>query len=67
MNKSTLRPVIVTHKGEKLKGYFHKFVYTSSNNQSSTLVLVELDDGRLRYFEPYFVQSTVEKNKRQRY
>jgi len=62
MNKGTLRPVIVTDKGKRLKGYFHRFVYKLANHQSETHVLVELEDGNLRYYDPYFVQFSDRKN-----
>lgn len=61
MSKVILRPVFVTHKGKQLKGYFHRFVYTLANNQSDTQVLVELEDGKLRYFDPFFVQFSDRK------
>lgn len=56
MQKESLRPVIVTDKGKKLRGFFHRYVYQMANHQSETKVLVELEDGRLRYYDPYFVQ-----------
>lgn len=55
-NVNNLRPVLVTENGKKTKGFFHRFVYRLANNYSETLVLVELMDGRLRYFDPFFVQ-----------
>jgi len=55
-NKHHLRPVVVKLKGKELKGYFHRFVYSSSDYQSITQALIELSDGRLRYFDPYFIQ-----------
>ena len=54
--KRGLRPVVVKDKGNKIKGYFHRFVYSIFNNCSETQVLVELEDGRLRYYDPFFVQ-----------
>lgn len=56
--KTNLRPVVITHKGKKIKGYFHRFVYSYSSYQSQTQALVEHIDGRLRYYDPYFVQFT---------
>ncbi|MCR9253572.1 MAG: hypothetical protein NXI20_24365 [bacterium] len=53
-----LRPVVVQLNGKKHKGYFHRFVYSQSNFQSETRVLVELENGKLRYVDPYFVQFT---------
>ena len=60
--KSALRPVIVSYRGTKLKGYFHRFVYHMANYQSETHVLVELEDGKLRYFDLFFVQFSDRKN-----
>ena len=57
-NNKILRPVIITHKGETLKGFFHRFVYSYSSYHSETQALIELDDGRLRYFDPFFVRFT---------
>ncbi|WP_462249683.1 hypothetical protein [Ekhidna sp.] len=54
--KNSLRPVIVNFKGKKFEGYFHRFIYSYSSYQSETQALIELKDGRLRYFDPYFVQ-----------
>jgi len=54
--KNILRPVIVTHKGEKINGFFHRFVYSTSNFHSETQALIEHSDGRLRYYDPFFVQ-----------
>lgn len=54
--KNALRPVIVTHKGEKIKGYFHRFIYSFSKHHSETQALIEHTDGRLRYYDPFFVQ-----------
>ena len=56
IDKRVLRPVIISEKGKKLKGYFHRFVYHMANHYSETHVLVELEDGKLRYYDPYFVQ-----------
>ncbi len=58
----TLRPVEVLDNGNKKKGYFHRFVYSNFGYYSETRVLVELADGRLRFFDPYFVQFT-DRNK----
>lgn len=55
-NKNALRPVEVQHNGKKIMGYFHRFVYSSSNYCSVTQALIELEDGRLRYYDPFFVQ-----------
>lgn len=56
--KNSLRPVLVSLKGKEVKGYFHRFVYQVLNSYSETRVLIELEDGRLRYFDPFFVQFT---------
>lgn len=58
MKKNKLRPVIVHDKGEKRKGFFHRFVFQMANYQSDTKALIELEDGRLRYYDPFFVQFT---------
>ncbi|MEQ8628183.1 hypothetical protein [Ekhidna sp.] len=63
-NKNTLRPVEVQQNGKKIKGYFHRFVYSSSNYCSVTQVLIELEDGRLRFFDPYFVRFADRETKR---
>lgn len=60
-NKDNLRPVTVLVNGTKIGGYFHRFVYMLSNFHSETKVLIELEDGRLRYFDPYFVQFSDRK------
>ena len=64
MNKNDLRPVIVHKWKEKVKGYFHRYIYSSCNYQTETRALIELEDGRLRYFDPYFVQFTDRKPER---
>ncbi|MDW3212169.1 MAG: hypothetical protein R8N23_20030 [Reichenbachiella sp.] len=60
-NKNDLRPVLVLHKGKSLKGFFHRFVYKLANYHSETHVLVELEDGKLRYFDPFYVQFSDRK------
>lgn len=55
-SNKVLRPVVIMHKGETLNGFFHRFVYSYSSYHSETQALIELDDGRLRYFDPYFVR-----------
>ncbi len=62
IDKSRLRPVIISNNGKKLRGYFHRFVYQMANYHSETYVLVELEDGRLRYFDPFFVQFSDRTN-----
>ena len=64
MKKEELRPVVVQEKGKKLRGYFHRFVYQMTNYHSDTKVLVELEDGRLRYFDPFFVRFIDRVTKR---
>lgn len=59
--KNELRPVLVNDKGKSIKGFFHRFVYKLANYHSETHVLVELEDGRLRYFEPFNVQFSDRK------
>ncbi|MEP3387212.1 MAG: hypothetical protein ABJO02_03435 [Reichenbachiella sp.] len=59
--KNELRPVLVNDKGKSIKGFFHRFVYKLANYHSETHVLVELEDGRLRYFEPFYVQFSDRK------
>lgn len=61
-----LRPVIIMHKGEALNGFFHRFVYSYSSYHSETQALIELDDGRLRYFDPYFVRFTDRKEEKKK-
>ena len=61
MDKNKLRPVEVSDKGKRVKGYFHRFVYKYSSYQSETLVLVELDNGKLRFYDPFFVQFSDRK------
>lgn len=61
-NKDALRPVEVNRNGKKIKGHFHRFVYSSYNYCSITQALVELEDGRLKYFDPFFVRFTDRKN-----
>lgn len=55
-NKDGLRPVLISFNGEKMNGYFHRFVYSLHGGNSETKVLVELENGKLRYYDPYFVQ-----------
>ena len=57
-SKISLRPVQVYKDGKKVDGFFHRFVYVQSGYYSETRALVELKDGKLRYFDPYFVQFT---------
>ncbi len=57
-----LRPVQINFNGDTKKGYFHRFVYMMDGRQSETKALVELDDGKLRYFDPFFVQFMDRKN-----
>jgi len=68
LDKKKLRPVIIREKGKHLKGYFHRYVYQSYDYYSFTRVLVELENGRLKYFDPEFIQFTDrlhgEKNKK---
>ncbi|WP_109830109.1 hypothetical protein [Reichenbachiella versicolor] len=52
----SLRPVIVSKGGKKVKGYFHRFVYQFNHNYSETKALVELYDGSLRFYDPFFVK-----------
>jgi len=54
--KSSLRPVAVNYNGKQEKGYFHRFVYSFSKYHSETQVLIEHEDGRLRFYDPYFVR-----------
>lgn len=60
-SKNDLRPVVINQNGKILKGYFHRFVYKLANYHSETHVLVELEDGKLRYFDPFFVQFSDRK------
>lgn len=53
-----LRPVKVNFEGKQVQGHFHRFAYRSSEFQSETQVLVELEDGRLMFFDPFFVRFT---------
>lgn len=62
MLKDQLRPVVVTEKGRETKGYFHRFVYTMSGVHSETKALIELDNGSLRYFDPFAVRFTDRQN-----
>lgn len=55
-NKNSLRPVVIAYEGKEIKGYFHRFVFSSSQHYCTTQALIELTDGRLRYFDPYFVK-----------
>ncbi len=57
-NRDVLRSVEVHYNGKKTNGYFHRFVYSSSNYCSFTQALIELEDGRLRYFDPFFIRFT---------
>lgn len=57
-NKNQLRPVIVKFNKKEFRGFFHRFVYSSSNHHSITQALIELADGRLKYFDPHFIQFT---------
>lgn len=61
--KDDLRPVKINYDGNIQKGYFHRFVYMMHAGSSETKVLVELEDGRLRYFDPFFVQFTDRTSK----
>ncbi len=54
--KYDLRPVIVNIDGKQVKGYFHRFIYSFSTQYSATQALIELADGRLRYYDPFYVQ-----------
>lgn len=62
IGKNELRPVLVNDKGKNIKGFFHRFVYKLANYHSETHVLVELEDGKLRYFDPFYVQFSDRKN-----
>lgn len=55
-SKNALRPVTVHVNGKQFKGYFHRFIYSYSNQYSVTQALIELADGRLRYYDPFHVQ-----------
>lgn len=55
-NKNTLRPVTVNINGKQIKGYFHRFIYSFSSHYSATQALIELSDGRLRYYDPFYVK-----------
>lgn len=55
-NKNSLRPVVVNINGKQFKGYFHRFIYSFSNQYSITQALIELSDGKLRYYDPFHVQ-----------
>uniref|UniRef100_UPI00404A9332 hypothetical protein n=1 Tax=Fulvivirga sp. TaxID=1931237 RepID=UPI00404A9332 len=61
MDKQKLRPVIVSDRGKKLKGFFHRYIYQSDKYYSTTQVLVELEDGRLKTYEPEYVQFADRK------
>jgi len=63
LDHKNLRPVIVKRRGETQKGYFHRFVYQSHEYYSTTRVLIELDDGSLKYFDPEFVRFTDRKKR----
>ncbi|MEM9678818.1 MAG: hypothetical protein AAF901_00725 [Bacteroidota bacterium] len=56
MNKNSLRPVAIKLNNKVYKGYFHRFVFNQERSYSITQALIELEDGRLRYFDPEFVQ-----------
>lgn len=53
-----LRPVKVNLEGKQVQGHFHRFAYRSTEFQSETQVLVELEDGRLVFVDPFFVRFT---------
>lgn len=55
-NKNALRPVTVNINGKQIKGYFHRFIYSFSSHYSATQALIELADGKLRYYDPFYVQ-----------
>lgn len=61
-NNKSLRPVVVRYRGKEFKGYFHRFVYSFSNQHSETQVLIELEDGRLRFYDPFYVRFTDRRN-----
>jgi hypothetical protein len=63
--KEGLRPVEVLDKGSRIKGYFHRFVYLMAGGYSETKVLIELSNGMLRYYDPFYVQFTdrIEQSK----
>ncbi|WP_421870672.1 hypothetical protein [Marinoscillum sp.] len=61
-HKDGLRPVEINYRGDTKKGFFHRFVYMMYGGQSETKVLIELDNGKLRYFDPYFVQFMDRSN-----
>lgn len=61
-HKDGLRPVQVNYNGNAQKGFFHRFVYMMHGGTSETKVLVELENGKLRYYDPYFVQFMDRKN-----
>ncbi|MEQ8473884.1 MAG: hypothetical protein RIC35_21990 [Marinoscillum sp.] len=61
-HKGGLRPVEINDKGDTKKGFFHRFVYMMHGGQSETKVLIELENGKLRYYDPYFVQFMDRKN-----
>ena len=65
-HKDGLRPVEVDYKGNTIKGFFHRFVYMMHGGHSETKVLVELENGKLRYYDPYFVQFTDRKDQVQK-
>ncbi|MEQ8554904.1 MAG: hypothetical protein RIC06_25690 [Cyclobacteriaceae bacterium] len=54
--KDDLRPVAVFENGKEVKGYFHRYIYSMSGYYSETKVLVELTNGRLRYYDPFNVR-----------
>ena len=56
--KENLRPVIVNQNGRSCEGYFHRFAFKSSEFESKTQALIELKDGTLRFFDPYYVKFT---------
>lgn len=62
MDKNSLRPVLIKFRGENLKGFFHRYVYQNHEYYSTTRALIELDNGRLKYFDPEFVQFMDRSN-----
>uniref|UniRef100_UPI00404A251C hypothetical protein n=1 Tax=Fulvivirga sp. TaxID=1931237 RepID=UPI00404A251C len=61
MNKHDLRPVKIRLYGKTLQGYFHRYIYQSDKYYSTTQVLVELEDGRLKIYEPEYIQFADRK------
>ncbi|MEQ8881394.1 MAG: hypothetical protein RLQ12_17250 [Cyclobacteriaceae bacterium] len=66
-HKNELRPVVVTEKGKESKGYFHRFVYRMSGMYSETKVLIEMENGALRYYDPFDVRFTDRKSETRDY